>query len=145
MKLTLRDKTILIYNTSVDKKAIDIAALDIKEYSSIADIFFICSGTSFRQVQAIADAVEDELLKKGVKCHHIEGYKAGRWILMDYNDLILHIFHEETRKFYNLERLWGDAPAITFDGVEGKTKDEGRGTKETSITSRPSSLVTHLS
>jgi ribosome-associated protein len=115
MKLTLRDKAILIYNTAVDKKAIDIVALDIKEYSSIADIFFICSGTSFRQVQAIADAVEEELLKKRVRCHHIEGYEAGRWILMDYNDLIIHIFHEETRKFYNLERLWGDAARLNIE------------------------------
>ncbi len=125
MKLTLSDKVISIYNAAVDKKAMDIAALDIKEYSSIADIFFICSGTSFRQVQAVADAIEEELLKHGVKYHHIEGYETGKWILMDYDDLIIHIFHEETRKFYNLERLWGDAHAIIFEERKGKVKVKG--------------------
>lgn len=125
LNLTIKDKVVSIYNAAIDKKAMDIAAFDIREYSSIADIFFICSGTSFRQVQAIADAVEEELLKKGVRCHHIEGYAAGRWILMDYNDLILHIFHEETRKFYNIERLWGDTPAVTFEEKKGKVKIKG--------------------
>jgi len=77
----------------------------------------ICSGTSLRQVQAIADAIEEGMRKKGIKCHHMEGYRTGRWILMDYSDMVIHIFYQETREFYDLERLWGDASSIIFDSV----------------------------
>lgn len=90
---------------------------DISEYSSITDIFMICSGTSLRQVQAIADAIEEGMREKGIKCHHMEGYRTGRWILMDYGDMVIHIFYQETREFYDLERLWGDASSIIFDSV----------------------------
>ena len=111
----MKDKAFLSYSAAVDKKALDIVVYDIRKLSSIADIFMICSGTSSRQVQAIADAIMEEMDNRGIRCHHIEGYESGRWILLDYNDVIIHIFYEETRRFYGLERLWGDAPAIVFD------------------------------
>lgn len=91
--------------------------LDISGYSSIADIFMICSGTSLRQVQAIADAIEEGMNEKSIRYHHMEGYQTGRWILMDYGDIVIHIFYQETRRFYDLERLWGDALSINFDSV----------------------------
>ena len=101
----------------------DIIVYDIRGLSSIADVFMICSGTSSRQVQAIADAIEEEMGNRGIRCHHIEGYETGRWILMDYNDLIIHIFYEETRRFYGLERLWGDAPTMVFDSPIQQSHD----------------------
>lgn len=124
MRLTLKDKTFLSYNIAIDRKALDIVILDIEEYSFIADVFVICSGTSFRQVQAIADAIEEGMRDKGIRCHHIEGYKSGKWILMDYNDLIIHIFHKDTRMFYDIERLWGDAPNIIFSPDESHVYKE---------------------
>ncbi len=90
------------------KKAEDILILDIRELSGIADFFIICSGTSDRHVKAIADAVFDELAKPW----HKEGYENLRWILLDYVDVVVHVFQNETREFYGLERLWGDAEVI---------------------------------
>jgi ribosome-associated protein len=117
-KLTIKDKAFLSYNFAVDKKALNIIIFDIRRYSSFADAFLICSGTSSRHVQAIADAVEEGMREKGIRCHHREGYKTGKWILLDYGDLVVHVFYEETRRFYNLERLWGDAESIVFDSVD---------------------------
>lgn len=90
------------------KKAEDILILDIRELSGIADFFIICSGTSDRHVKAIADAVLDELAKPW----HKEGYENLQWILLDYVDVVVHVFQNETREFYSLERLWGDAEVI---------------------------------
>ncbi|MBI4379345.1 MAG: ribosome silencing factor [Nitrospinae bacterium] len=116
--MTIKDKAFLSYNFAVDKKALNIVIFDIRRYTSIADAFLICSGTSSRHVQAIADAVEEGMREKGIRSHHREGYETGKWILLDYVDLVVHIFHEETRRFYNLERLWGDAESIVFDSGE---------------------------
>jgi ribosome-associated protein len=113
----------LSYSAAIDKKALDIVIYDLRKISSIADIFMICSGTSSRQVQAIADAIMEEMDNRGIRCHHVEGYEAGRWVLLDYNDVIVHIFYEETRRFYSLERLWGDAPTIVFDSSDKKVHD----------------------
>jgi ribosome-associated protein len=79
---------------------------------SFADLFFICSGAQKRQSQAIADAIHEGLKKKKVLPAHVEGYAAGEWILMDYGDLVVHIFNPERRDFFNLERLWGDMPRL---------------------------------
>jgi ribosome-associated protein len=84
--------------------------LDLKGACSFTDAFVICHGLQVRQTQAIADAVEETLKKQKVYPAHIEGYRTGEWILMDYSDLIVHIFTRERREFFNLERLWGDAP-----------------------------------
>jgi ribosome-associated protein len=98
-----------------ERKAYDLRVLQLGEVTSFTDYFLICSGTSGRQVQAIADAVQQTMKDERVRPLQIEGYKNGRWVLMDYGDLVVHIFDEETRSFYGLERLWADAPDVTSD------------------------------
>ena len=95
------------------KKAFDVVALDVSSRTSIADAFVICSVGSTRQAQAVADEVERQLAAVGEKPLSVEGYAQGSWVLLDYGDLVLHVFLEERREFYALERLWGDAPDVT--------------------------------
>lgn len=95
-----------------DKKAYDITILDISNISTIADFFVICSGSSSVNVQAIAGEVEEKVKEHFGLTPRREGTKEGRWILLDYGDVVVHIFQEEERLFYNLERLWGDAPVV---------------------------------
>jgi len=95
-----------------DKKATDVAVLDVREVSSFTDYFLICSGQNLRQVKAIADAVEEALLKAQEKPAHIEGYARADWVLLDYFDFIVHVFTPAMREFYALERLWGSAERI---------------------------------
>lgn len=94
------------------KKAVQPIALDLTTLHGVADFFLICSGASEPQVKAIADAVEDKLRAAGAKPWHIEGHTSGRWVLLDYVDFVVHVFHEKTREYYLLERLWGDARSI---------------------------------
>ncbi len=94
------------------KKARDVIILDISELSVIADCFVICSANSRTQVQAIADAVEERLELAGLRCKGSEGHDEGKWVLLDFGDVIVHIFQEEEREFFGLERLWGDAPRL---------------------------------
>ncbi|MFA3782987.1 ribosome silencing factor [Melioribacteraceae bacterium 4301-Me] len=96
------------------KKGYDIRILDLRKLSSIADYFVICSADSERQVKAIADEIDRKLTEQGIKNSHKEGYEALNWVLLDYFDVVVHIFRVEARNYYNLERLWGDAPAITI-------------------------------
>ena len=95
-------------NAADDKKASGLVALDISEIASFADYFLFCTGDSSRQIQAIADEVEQQLKAFGVRPSHVEGYKNAEWILMDYMDLIIHIFSKNARAYYDLERLWRD-------------------------------------
>jgi ribosome-associated protein len=95
-----------------DKKAIDVAVLDVRDVSSFTDYFLIGSGQNLRQVKAIADAIEETLLKGREKPSHIEGYDRADWVLLDYFDFIVHVFTPATREFYALERLWGSAERI---------------------------------
>lgn len=95
---------------ALSKKGFDVKILKLKSISSICDYFVIASGEADVQVRAIAKTVEEELIKLGVKPLHREGYTAGKWILLDYVDVVIHIFHDATRQFYALEKLWGDAP-----------------------------------
>ena len=94
---------------ALDKKAVDLVLLDLRKTSAFTDFFVVCTGTSTRQVQAIADAVQEALRKRGVRPALVEGYERGEWVLVDYFDFIFHIFTPATREFYALERLWGDA------------------------------------
>lgn len=105
----MNEQLSIIINTAEDKKAFDPKVLKITNITSIADYFVILSGSSQRQVIAIADEIEEKMHKNGYKLLHKEGYNLGNWILMDYGDVIVHIFHKEEREFYNLERLWADA------------------------------------
>ncbi|MCM1180184.1 MAG: ribosome silencing factor [Clostridium sp.] len=98
-----------------DKKGEDIKVLDIADVSVMADYFLIASGSNRNQVQAMADSVEEKLQKAGVSPRHIEGYQTANWILMDFNDVIVHIFNEEDRLFYNLEKIWLDGTVIDTD------------------------------
>jgi len=110
--LSTEEKTTLISQIVADRKAMDVVVLDMADASSITDYFFICSGGSQRQVQAIADAIDEQLKKAGSTSLGVEGYREGHWILMDYGDVIVHVFSQETRDFYDLERLWANAPKI---------------------------------
>lgn len=96
-----------------DRKAVELRVLHLEKISDFTDYFLICSGTSERQVQAIADSVQEKMREERVRPLHVEGYNRGQWVLLDYGDFVVHIFQEEPRRFYSLERLWGDAPDVT--------------------------------
>jgi ribosome-associated protein len=98
-----------------DRQAVDLKVLHLGDISGFTDYFLICSGTNERQVQAIADAVEERLRAERVRPLHIEGFNRAQWVLLDYGDLIVHVFLEQPRSFYALERLWSDAPDVTRD------------------------------
>ena len=95
-----------------DKKALDIVLLDLRPAAGFADHFLICSGGNARQTRAIADGIMEALAEDGAKPAHVEGYQRSEWILLDYFDFIVHIFAPETRLFYGLERLWGNAEKL---------------------------------
>lgn len=105
MNDTTKKITEMIVVAAEDKKATDVLTFDVEGVSGITDAFVICSAKSTIQVQAIADHIEEELKKQGVEMLHQEGHRAGRWILLDFGDCIVHVFEEEERQFYNLERL----------------------------------------
>lgn len=91
-----------------DKKARDLLALDISRIASFASYFLFCTGDSSRQMQAIADEIQKKLKESGIMASHVEGYQNSEWILLDYFDLVIHVFSKEAREFYDLERLWRD-------------------------------------
>lgn len=100
---------------ALDKKAEDVVILDVRGLTGYADYFVIASGTSDRQVSAIADGIEDNMKKAGHRAIGIEGYNRGHWVLMDYADLVVHVFYEEARAFYDIEGLWADAPRVPVE------------------------------
>jgi len=99
---------------ALEKKGRDVVVLNVREFTDIADYFLICSGDSERQVKAISDHIETALQREKEIPFSVEGLTYLNWVLMDYNDLLVHIFKQEARLFYNLERLWGDAPRLTL-------------------------------
>ena len=108
---------------ALDRKALDLVTLDLSELGSITDYFLICHGRSNRQVQAIADRVLRVLKKAGVRPSHVEGHAAAEWVLLDYVDFVVHVFLEDRRKYYSLEKLWSDAPRLAI--VPGPLPTEG--------------------
>lgn len=118
-----RDKAIAFVREAADFKASDPVVLDVSHFSSFADFFIICSGKSSRQVQGIADNLEDKLRKMGIKPIGVEGKQEGHWVLMDYGDIIIHIFYEPVRYFYDLESLWAEAPRLEWEGSESAPKE----------------------
>ena len=100
---------------ALDKKAVDVVVLDLRNTPAFTDFFVMCSGTNQRQVKAIADAVEETLRASKVRPAHTEGYDRAEWVLMDFFTFIVHVFTPQTREFYSLERLWGDAERIDVD------------------------------
>ena len=105
----------VIAGAASDKKAIDIITIGMRKMSSVCDYFVIASGTSTTHVRAISDHIERKLKEKGEKLRHIEGQREASWILIDSGDVVSHIFLEETRRFYDLEGLWSDAPQMRFE------------------------------
>lgn len=94
---------------ALDRKAQDLKVLNLGPVSDFTDYFLICSGTSERQVKAISEAIQEALAAEGVRPLHVEGQRTGYWVLLDYGDLVAHVFQPEPREFYGLERLWADA------------------------------------
>jgi ribosome-associated protein len=107
-------KALAIAGAASDKKALDIITIDMRKVSGVCDWFVIASGASTTQVRAIADHISRKLKDKGERLWHMEGAREGLWVLLDYGDVVAHIFLEETRRFYDLERLWGDAPQTRY-------------------------------
>lgn len=104
-------------NAAASKKATDMVGLDLTPLEGVADYFLICSGSSEPQVKAIAEEVEDKLREAGARAWHVEGREGRRWVLLDFVDVVVHVFHEKTREYYLLERLWGDARKVDL-GLE---------------------------
>jgi ribosome-associated protein len=99
---------------AADRKALDMIVMDLRGLSNATDFFLIATGTSDMHVRSIAEHVMEELKKEGQRPDHVEGLRAGRWVLLDYIDFVVHVFHPAAREFYQLERLWGDAPTLAF-------------------------------
>ena len=126
MSLKSRELALTAAEAALDKKALDIIILELGELTFIADYFVICSGESTTQVKTIAEFIEHELTRKGITPIGREGLKFSHWVLLDYGDVIIHIFEKETRAYYGLEKLWMDAKTIEFhedtSGMGGKDK-----------------------
>ena len=103
---------------ALGKKALDLVVLDVRELSSVTDTFIICSGRSNRQVIAIADFIQGDLKKQKIKPLSVEGTKEGHWILLDYGHVVIHVFYDPVRRFYDLEGLWMDAKRIKTERME---------------------------
>ncbi|MFW6266246.1 MAG: ribosome silencing factor [Halanaerobiales bacterium] len=108
----IKEIALIAAEAADDKKAKDIQVLEVSELTVIADYFVICSGNSENQVQAIAREIEDVLSEEGVEPQKVAGASEGRWILLDYADVIVHVFHQQERDYYEIERLWADAEKI---------------------------------
>jgi ribosome-associated protein len=106
------EKALLLVSSALEKKACDLVLMEVRDFSSIADYFIICSGRSDRQVQSIAQGVEENLHHAGIAPLSIEGMNRGHWVLMDFADVIVHIFYQPVREFYDLDGLWGHAPRV---------------------------------
>lgn len=104
------EKALLLTRFALDKKACDLVVLDVHEHTSIADYFIVCSGRSDRQVQSIAQGIEESAAEEGFKPFAVEGTQRGHWALIDFSDVIVHVFYEPVREFYDLDGLWGHAP-----------------------------------
>lgn len=116
MAATSREMAKIAYDALAEKKANDIKIIDISGVSVLADYFIIASGSNRNQVQAMVDSVQEDLYKKaGLEAKQIEGYQTANWILLDYADIIVHVFDEENRLFYNLERIWRDGKDIAIE------------------------------
>ncbi|MFY0546253.1 ribosome silencing factor [Brevibacillus sp. H7] len=114
MVKTVEDLARLVAKAAEDKKAENLVIMDISKQSIIADYFMICHGNNERQVQAIVNEIRNQAHKHGYNVRGIEGAEEGRWVLVDLEDVVVHVFHREEREFYNLERLWADAKIVSF-------------------------------
>ena len=108
------DLTKIIKDALDDKKGVNIKVIDISEISILANYFIIAGGTNENQVKALADNVEEKMMEQKLTPKHIEGYDNSNWVVMDYGDVVVHIFNESDRLFYDLERIWSDAKEVTL-------------------------------
>ncbi len=115
----------LVANAAIDRKGVDLVALDAREVSSFADTFILATGTSDRHVRAVSDAVKQAVAARGEQPLGVEGHNDGRWVLLDYGDVIVHVFQSEVREHYDLERLWSDAPPLELDLEESSSDEAG--------------------
>ena len=114
-KKSSKDLAKLCARAAIEKKAEDPVILDVRKLCSFTDFFVILSGRSTRHVQGLAETIEEELRSRRLSTTTAEGLNEGTWVLLDYNDIVVHIFYSETRKFYDIEGLWHDAPRISLD------------------------------
>ena len=113
--MTSYESAMLLANTLDGKKGEEIKVLKTEGLTTLADYFVICTATSTTQIKAMSDACEEAMEKHGERVHHIEGHRGGTWLLMDFSAVVVHIFMDEARKFYDLERLWGDAEEVPLE------------------------------
>jgi ribosome-associated protein len=122
--ITAWEKTLLLTRFALEKKAYDLVVLEVRELTSIADYFILCSGRSDRQVQSIAQGLDENGREEGFKPFAVEGMQRGHWVLMDFSDVIVHVFYEPVREFYDLDGLWGHAPRAKLPEAYAKLVDE---------------------
>lgn len=115
--LTPKEIALLAAKALDSKKGLDIKVLETGHLTTLADYFVLCSATSTTQIKALSDVCEKELKEAGEPLHHVEGHRGGIWILLDFSSVVVHIFNEEAREFYDLERLWSDATPVDLSGV----------------------------
>jgi ribosome-associated protein len=114
-------KMTTVTEAALDRKAEDVVALDVRKLTSFTDTFIIVTGTSDRHARSVADSITEAMAKRGEKPLGMEGYDEGRWVLIDLDDVIVHVFQDEVRRKYDLERLWSDAPALDVPGEAART------------------------
>ena len=122
-----KKKALWCVNASLEKKATDLVVMNVSEISFFTDYFVICSGASDRQVQAIASAIQEKMKKNGLLPLGVEGEKNGQWVLMDYDDVVVHVFYEPVREFYGIERLWSEAPKVAINEEAIRLTTLGKG------------------
>lgn len=115
--MTSYESAIVLAQALDSKKGNEIKVLKTEGLTTLADYFVICTATSNTQVKAMSDACEEAMEKHGERVHHIEGHRDGTWLLLDFSSVVVHVFTDETRKFYDLERLWGDAEEMDLTGI----------------------------
>jgi ribosome-associated protein len=120
------DLALIAADAAADKLGSDIVLIDVSDRLALTDVFVIVTGSNERQVEAIVDAVEEKLRGVGVKPLRREGRREGRWVLLDYSEIVVHIQHAEERVFYDLERLWRDCPTIPYDRPGAPAAESGR-------------------
>jgi ribosome-associated protein len=130
MPLSTWDRALECTRSALDRKAYDLVVLETSKLTSIADYFVICSGRSDTQVQAIADGVRDHLAALGVEPLAVEGLERGQWALLDYGDVVVHVFQVPVRTFYNLDRLWARAPRVALpEPFQSQARSQKTGTE----------------
>lgn len=123
MELPSEETARLAASAADDKKANDVVVLDVRALTAVADYFVICSGGSSLHVRAIADGVRERLAEAGRHLLHWEGYERGRWVLLDYGDVVVHVFNEQDRSYYKIERLWSEAERVPWEADPALTGD----------------------